>query len=235
MSQINQLIKDVVASPLGEIIASVGHGVAEAQAALDDASLEKTLAMYAEGGDAALQLLRDIGYQPTFYTLPETIGEVKIAMKLANTQQESTSAPQTSGLSNLLKTKKLLAANPVSRSQIAAQPLRTKIYATPVDATYANRYNYQADISAKLTFKIVPVPPPSGIEDLRILPNLVGNVLNDALERLNLLNLEPEFDQSISDADYNDYKVSLQTPAFNPNRAQIIRAGEGIKLEVVPL
>ena len=66
-------------------------------------------------------------------------------------------------------------------------------------------------------------------------------MLNDALERLNLLNLEPEFDQSISDADYNDYndyndyKVSVQTPAFNPNRAQIIRAGESIKLEAIPL
>ncbi|MBA1331610.1 hypothetical protein QQ73_10855, partial [Candidatus Endoriftia persephone str. Guaymas] len=52
------LVRDVVASPLGDIIASVGEGVAEAQQALDDGALAKTLEIYSEGGEAALALLR---------------------------------------------------------------------------------------------------------------------------------------------------------------------------------
>ncbi len=49
-----------------------------------------------------------------------------------------------------------------------------------MDAGYANRYGYQADVSAKLTFKIVPVPPPEGIDELRVTPNLVGKNLADS-------------------------------------------------------
>ncbi len=86
MSEISNLIKDVVASPLGDIIAAVGQGVADAQQALDEGSLAKTLEIYSEGGTEALQMLREIGYSPTFYTLPETTGEVRIAMRLGNNQ-----------------------------------------------------------------------------------------------------------------------------------------------------
>lgn len=49
-----------------------------------------------------------------------------------------------------------------------------------MDAGYANRYGYQADVSAKLTFKIVPVPPPEGIDELRVTPSLVGKNLADS-------------------------------------------------------
>ena len=47
-SALSSLVSDVVASPLGDVIASVGEGVAAAQRALDEGSLAQTLAIYSE-------------------------------------------------------------------------------------------------------------------------------------------------------------------------------------------
>ena len=66
MTELANIISDVVASPLGEVIAAVGQGVADAQQALDEGSPGKTLEIYSEGGSQMLQMLRDIGYNPTF-------------------------------------------------------------------------------------------------------------------------------------------------------------------------
>lgn len=174
MSSLKTLIGDVVASPLGQVIAQVGAGVAEAQMALDEAALAKVLEIYGEGDDEKLALLRSIGYRPTFYTLPDTTGEVRVALRLGNGAQgaggtaravapkpDVTAAP---GLATL----KVLPA----RAGLSALPAR--MYAAPVDAGYANAYGYQADIAAKLTFRIVPVPPPDGADELRVVPAVTG-------------------------------------------------------------
>lgn len=216
MSELSNLIKDVVASPLGDVIASVGRGVADAQQALDEGSLAKTLEIYSEGGAAAVQMLRDIGYSPTFYALPETIGEVRIALRLGN-QQQNTPLPPQSAAGFLALNKAALTKAP-------------KLYATPVDASYANRFGYQADISAKLTFKIVPVPAPAGVDEMRVLPDVTTAPLPEALVRLQSLDLAAELDPNIAEADYSKYVVSTQIPAFNNNRAVVVRQGDSIKL-----
>ena len=63
MTNIKNLVQDVVASPLGDVIASVGQGVAEAQHALDEGSLSAVLDIYAESDDEKLKLLQEIGYR----------------------------------------------------------------------------------------------------------------------------------------------------------------------------
>ena len=83
-NNISDLVRDVVASPLGDVIASVGEGVAEAQQALDEGSLAKTLEIYTEGNEDTLRVLREIGYRPTFYALPETTGQVRVSLHLGN-------------------------------------------------------------------------------------------------------------------------------------------------------
>ncbi len=181
---IKDLVKDVVASPLGEVIASVGEGVAAAQQALDEGSLAKTLEIYTEGGDEALKLLQEIGYRPTFYTLPETTGEVKVSLQLGNASQAGQSATQTT---------KNLRPNigiKLARMGMNISP-KPRMYASLVDAGYANRYNYRADVSARLTFKIVPVPPPEGADELRRLVNVVGKPLAQANRLLEQQGLEP--------------------------------------------
>lgn len=175
-NELTALMQDVLASPLGDVIASVGQGVAAAQQALDEASVAKTLEIYREGGDAMVAMLRDIGYRPTFYVLPETTGEVSVSMRLAGGNSGSAAPP--SPVASVL--------NPA----IAARALqRVRTYVTPVDAGFANRYGFTATASAKLTFKIVPVPPPDGMDQARVMPDLAGRKIGDALLVLDMLDL----------------------------------------------
>ncbi|WP_172332155.1 PASTA domain-containing protein [Mangrovicoccus sp. HB161399] len=185
MADIKSLVSDVVAAPLGEVIASVGQGVADAQNALDEGSLAAVLDIYAESDDAKLKLLQEIGYRPTFYALPETTGEVRVSLRLGQG-----AAGQGTGTA-------MRKAVPV----IQAVPLRTglnarigsRLYATPVDAGYANRFGYAADVSAKLTFKIVPVPAPDGADELRLVPDLAGRTAAAARTAVEALGLVPVF------------------------------------------
>jgi hypothetical protein len=223
MSELNNLVHDMVASPLGDVIAAVGRGVADAQQALDEGSLAKTLEVYSEGGSEVLNMLRDLGYSPTFYTLPETTGEVRIAMRLGSTQGANIPSSQPSVVANLARTGLNLPA------------IQNKIYATPVDASYANRFGYQADISAKLTFKIVPVPPPNGVDELRVVPNLVGAKASDAMARLSALQLNGSFvntqGKSIT-LEPGDQLILNQIPVIQGDKPPIVRAGQEVILTV---
>jgi hypothetical protein len=178
--ELSGLVSEVLASPLGDVIASVGEGVASAQRALDEAAVAQTLEIYSEGGEELVRMLRDIGYRPTFYALPETVGEVNVSLRLSS---GATAAATSGGAA---------AAIPGAGTRIAAlsPAARVKTYVTPVDAGFANRYNFDATASAKLTFKIVPVPPLAGVDDLRIVPDLVGRTLAVAREVLDALDLD---------------------------------------------
>ena len=154
-------MKDVLAAPLGEVISSVGQGVAEAQAALDEGSLAKTLQIYSESDDEGLKILRDVGYRPTFYTIPEVTVETQISLSIASVANEASSgtgAVPTPGSTN-------------TRSKVP------KLYATPVNASVANKYNFNTSASTKMTFKIVPVPPAAELADVRVTPDLVGKTV----------------------------------------------------------
>ncbi len=162
------LLSDGLSSPLGEVIAAVGRGVAEAQAALDAASIKAILDIYAEEGDARTALLRDIGYQPTFYVLPETSCEVQVSMRVGGSGGADGSA------GNAANTRMLGQA---------------RTYVTPVDAGFQQRYSFLAQAAAKLTFKVVPVPPPAALDNARPVPDLVNLKAADAIARLQQLEL----------------------------------------------
>jgi len=226
---IKNLVHDVVASPLGDIIASVGEGVAEAQQALDDGSLAKTLEIYSEGNEETLKVLREIGYRPTFYALPETTGEVRISLQLGKSAQQGSPKTLSSGAST---------AQPIINAQlsrlgrnISAKP---RLYATPVDAGYANRYGYQANVSAKLTFKIVPVPAPDGVDELRLLPNFINKSIAESQVLAESLGLELSIQNAegnlLENADINA-KVTEQIPT--PDSQPFARLGEEIILTIV--
>jgi hypothetical protein len=187
MSKLKNLIGDVVASPLGQVIAQVGQGVADAQEALDEGSLARVLEIYSEGDDEKLALLREIGYRPTFYTLPETTGEVRVALRLGSGAQGAGGARAVKPSAPATATLRAVPA----RVGLTALPAR--MYAAPVDAGYANAYGYQADIAAKLTFRIVPVPPPDGADELRMVPGLAGRSAPDAGAALEALGLVAVF------------------------------------------
>ena len=223
---IKNLVHDVVASPLGDIIASVGEGVAEAQQALDEGALAKTLEIYSEGGEEALKVLRDIGYRPTFYALPETTGEVRVSLQLGKPAQAGKSVnPRISSI------------QPIINSQLSRTgrnlSIKPRLYATPVDAGYANRYGYQANVSAKLTFKIVPVPAPDGVDELRMLPNFINKTLSESQSIAESLGLDLIIQNSAEDLIINADASSIVT-GQNPTAElqTVTRVGEEIILTI---
>lgn len=216
MKNLRSLVQDVVASPLGEVIASVGEGVASAQQALDDGSLAAVLDLYAENDDAKMKLLQDIGYRPTFYALPDTTGEVRVALRLGQ---------GAAGASQATAVKKTTV--PAVRAALGRQGLNTsrKLYASPVDAGYTNQYGFSADVSAKLTFRIVPIPPPDGVDELRLVPDLTGRSLTDARAALEQLGLSGVVTTDANAADV-DSTVASQDPAAD----SVARVGDEILL-----
>ena len=220
MTNIKNLVQDVVASPLGDVIASVGQGVAEAQHALDEGSLGAVLDIYAESDDEKLKLLQEIGYRPTFYALPETTGEVRIALRMGQ------------GAAGAQGARPVKATNPTVRAVPARVGLNTassKIYGTPVDARYSNQFGFSADISAKLTFKIVPVPAPDGADELRLVPDMnlrAPAAAEEALERLGLVPVFRDGD-GVPISDPGDaFRVTAQEPATD----SVVRTGDEITL-----
>ncbi|PXY39356.1 hypothetical protein DMB65_17890 [Flavobacterium cheongpyeongense] len=178
-------MKEIMAAPLGELISSIGKGVGEAQAALDAGSLAQTLEIYnSENKDEVLNMLKSIGYQPTFYVLPETEVEAQVSFAISST---STSTPSLS--------------NDISRS---------KIYATPINAGNSNRFNLDINAMAKLKFKIVPVPPPDGVSGLRIIPSLIDKTIAQAVLVLNTIGLSYQLPDGVSETSTNIIKT--QTP-----------------------
>ncbi|AUC76452.1 hypothetical protein [Olleya sp. Bg11-27] len=182
MSNSIKQFSEILSGPLGELIASIGRGVGEAQAALDEGSLRQTLELYKiesqqdiEGQEGAtsdeeaviineerrlMQLIRSIGYQPTFYVIPETEVEAKVSLNMDITNNQSTNLQQ-----------------PYQRSKYRAN-------VTPLNANNINQYNLNANAAATLKFKIVPVPAPSGVAEKRIMPNLIDREYNEVTREL---------------------------------------------------
>lgn len=86
-----KFLSEVFSLPFGQMISSVGEGVAEAQAALDRSSIEATVAVYGEHQDEGLNVLRQIGYQPNYYGLQNVHGKLKLALSIVG---ESTPSGQ---------------------------------------------------------------------------------------------------------------------------------------------
>lgn len=196
---LRELIGDGFAAPLGDVIAAIGRGVAEAQAALDRGSLDATLAIYDAEGDAGAQLLREIGYRPTFYVLPETSCEVQVSMRVGG----SGGADGSSG---------------------------SRTYVTPLDAGFQNRFSYQAAASAKLAFKIVPVPPPAILDESRPVPQLLGLDGSAAAARLEALGLAAAFVGADGQPVATDAAAKAKVTAQAPAALGLVPLGDAVRL-----
>lgn len=168
-------ISELLSAPLGELISSIGHGVGEAQAALDAGSLQQTLDIYREDvlrnddEKNLVKLMREIGYQPTFYTLPETEVDAQVMLTFACDSSTNSNPPLNSAS--------------LSGSSLK-QFSKNRIYALPANANNTNKYNINLQACAKIKFKIVPVPPNSGVSDMRIVPDLRGKNFDQDMKNL---------------------------------------------------
>lgn len=177
-----KLFSELLGGPLGELISSIGKGVGEAQAALDEGALRQTLELYNSEKDSErseeemklLNLIRSMGYQPTFYTIPETEVEAQISLSMdLNSEQTG-----------------IVGKHPLSKYSVNA---------IPVNAGNVNRYNLQSNAMAKLKFKIVPVPPPSSVPEIRIVPDLMHQKWNDVKAILLSLGFEVQFQNQLGE------------------------------------
>ena len=164
MPIVDRLPLEALSVPFGDLIASVGRGVADAQREMDFASFALLQEIYRDEGP--LRELQRIGYRPNWYHIPEVEGELQIALTISGeeTRQASSSA--------------------VTR----AAALR--LYATPVDAGYTSRFGFTLQATSKIKFRIVPVPPSSAAEAIQVMPALVGLTRAEAAARLSLLGID---------------------------------------------
>jgi len=219
---LKDLMSDGIAVPLGDIIAAVGRGVAEAQIALDAAALAQTLNLYDAEGDPGLDLLREIGYRPTFYVLPETVCEVQVSLTVGGSGGPDGAALPAQG--------PLSAISGPGRVATLAETMKSRTYVTPVDAGFANRYAYQAQAAAKLTFKVMPVPPPAGSEDARPIPSLVGLAFAAAAASLSRRDLGAEPMTATGDPVPTPQSDALLVLAQDPPAGAVLRAGDTVRL-----
>jgi len=156
-------LSESLSAPLGNLISAIGEGVGEAQAALDKGALEQTLALYedTDDQDQLRELLRDIGYQPTFYVIPETKVKAKVSLSISQSQT-ATSNTDTTQLSKI------------------------RVYGTPMNASFVNQFNANVEASAELEFSIKPVPP---LIEARVAPNLIDKTIEEAAALVTKLGL----------------------------------------------
>lgn len=154
---------DALSLPLGDLIASVGRGVADAQRDMDVASVSALQAIY-ESDEGFFRELQRIGYRPIWYHIPEAESEIQVALTVSGDQ--STTQGTTPG----------------GRSKV-------KLYAAPIDAGYTSRFNFTLQASSSLKFRIVPIPPSAAAESIKVVPSLIGLTVADARARLALLSI----------------------------------------------
>jgi hypothetical protein len=142
----NKMTLPLNAIPFDEMIASMGTGIAEAQRKLDEISFEITKMMsgtdakhrikLADRAEARSYSLLELGFTPTFYQFVDTVLEIKVAFSMSSETSNGGDNEQTT----------------------------FKAKSTPVDATYANRFQYPVEGSSVLRTKLVTVPPPGLLE-----------------------------------------------------------------------
>ncbi len=76
---------EALSAPLGELVASVGRGVADAQRELDAATVEAIRDLSA-AADGTLAELRALGWRPTWYQIPEAEAEISVALSVTAEQ-----------------------------------------------------------------------------------------------------------------------------------------------------
>jgi hypothetical protein len=222
MSKYIDQFSELLSNPLGDLISSIGRGVGEAQSALDAGSLTQTLEMYREDENRSpeekrtIELMREIGYQPTFYTIPETECEAQVYISLGISGNEPLS-PIQSGYTS-----------------------QKKMYATPLNAGNINRYNLNANASAKLKFKIVPVPTDAIIAEMRILPNLETQILpnsetisftfKDAKLLLESLGLNYKLAEGVMEEEITNQIIRSTIPKYNSQIEKRLRVGDVVEL-----
>ena len=200
---------ETLSAPVGDLIASIGINIAHAQKALDGQAIANFMEIYGEGG-SALKELRKIGYQPTWYHFPETKAEIKVALTVSGEAESRVSTEQTTG------------------PTLKGGPTRLKLYAAPVDGTYAGKFNYELKAATTVAFKVVPVPPPLKASNMKVAPEVSAGETTVAQAKELLEDLEISYEIRPGEAINDEDVITGQDPA----PGELILEGEHMTLTV---
>ncbi len=196
---------DSLSAPLEDLIAAVGRGVAQAQRAMDMQTMETFKTIYGTEGSDVDKELRQVGYQPTWYKIPEAEAEITISLSISGEMAPSGGGEQQS-------------AAPQGQGRI-------KLYAAPVDANYTNRYNFDLKAASRVKFRIVPVPPTAQTSEMKIVPDLAGKTYREAKDMLEQLDIPY---QSADPTEMpNDLTVVSKA---EPGAGQVLTTGQAVML-----
>lgn len=160
---VGQQLLDV---PFPEMVKSMAVGIAEAQYELDLVSLRIAQMMAGNDvldengevfvpaarvklGDEEFSLL-ELGFTPSFYQFVDTIIEVKMSISMSRESSQS------------LATKR---SNAKISGKVGFLNASAKASVSSVNAEYAAKYQYSAEGSSLLRTKLVPVPPPTILQE----------------------------------------------------------------------
>jgi len=107
--------------------------------------------------------MMELGFVPNFYQFVETVIEVRIAIKMTGSTEETRSQTETRSSNTTTATTHGIAHWWYSRDLSTSNS--SVAYAASVDAGYANKYSYSVDGSSLLRTKLVPVPPPAILQE----------------------------------------------------------------------
>jgi len=130
-------LADLLSVPLEELLVALGEGIGRSQAALDRYSIE-TQRLIDED-----PVLAQYGLEATWYQIPSTQLELKVAVQV----QSATSSSD---------------AGPVPRTDLVRPELGRlpKLWLQPVNARFQNQFSYDVQAASTVSLSIVAVPPP---------------------------------------------------------------------------
>lgn len=139
-------LSDLLSAPLEELIIALASGIGRAQAELDRHSVETQRRIDED------PLLAQYGLQATWYQLPRTELELRIAVGMQGresrgAQPGTTPAPPPG-------------APPTEYVAGQILPPVPRLYIEPVNARYQNQFGYDVHAASLMRLVVTPVPPP---------------------------------------------------------------------------
>lgn len=142
-------------SPLPSMIERLGSSVAEAQFAMDKTALEiaRLMSLPEQGGitrasDGHQYTLLELGFTPTFYHISNVTIEARIALSSGVSEQFSVGA------------------------EVGGQ---VGFFAASVNASYSNKYSFDANASSSIVAQLNALPPPAILQELLSARNIEIN------------------------------------------------------------
>lgn len=132
-------------TPLPSLIERLGLAIANAQYALDKNAVDIASLMADQKGgvqfpgDTQKRSMLELGFAPTFYHLTEATIEAKVAFSVKRSTEVSVGA---------------------------SASVNFFFVAASVNASYSQKYSFDASASSAITAKFVSVPPPAAFQDL---------------------------------------------------------------------